>query len=274
MVLADEGHEAFCQSDESDAQCTLVDYGFDGIVRIQFVGTDPQTLHQQGELLREGGLLETEAVVELSCRDVEHVVELGEEGGDALLLVIDAHAFDGQTDDVDGGEGEVPAPHTGLGSETVLEDAGATAHGGHLMEVALGIVGTPLIGLVEGGIEVQEVREEPSCRHLTGQLVEVVVRILGQVVHSSLLLPDLDGEDGGLTVAHTLVGALQDLAHDASSLCRGVGAVVDAGEHHLVTAARVDGVHVMDEGLHRLMHAAHRFVHGMLQHTVVACQSV
>lgn len=65
------------------------------------------------------------------------------------------------------------------------------------MDVPLGICGIPFGRLVEGGVKVQEVREEPSCGNFAGELVQIVVRILGEIADASLLLPDLDGEDCG-----------------------------------------------------------------------------
>ena len=57
---------------------------------------------------------------------------------------------------------------------------------------------------------------------------------------------------------------MEEFADHAAALGRGVGTVVDRAEHNLVAAARVDGVHIVDEGLHRLMHAAYSAVYGML----------
>ena len=102
VVLAREGNKAFCQSYEADAERTLVDDALHGVGGFQFVGTYPEALHEQGELLGEGRLLELESVVELLGGELEHVVELGEEEPDALLLVRLAHTLDGQLDDVDG----------------------------------------------------------------------------------------------------------------------------------------------------------------------------
>ena len=274
VVLACQGHQTFCQTDEADAQGALVDDTLDGIVGLQFVGTDPQALHQQGELLGEGGLLELEAVVELFGCDFEHVVEFGEEHVDTLLLIRLLHTFDGEFHDVDGREGDVTAADGCSRTEAVLEHACATAHCSYFVDVALRVVSPPVGILVVGGVEVQEVGEEPSCRDFTGQLVEVEVTVLGQVVHAALLLPDLDGEDGRLAAAYTLVGGEQDLAHDATSFCGGVRTVVDRGEDHLITTARVDGVHVVDERLHRLVHASHGLVDGMLLGTLFSRQSV
>ena len=104
MVLACQGYKTFCQSDEADAERALVDDTLNGVVGLQFVGTDPQTLHQQWELFGEGCLLELETVIELACSDIEHSVKFLEELVDALLLVLDFHAFDSQSHNVDGRE--------------------------------------------------------------------------------------------------------------------------------------------------------------------------
>ena len=227
MMLACKGHEAFGQSDKADTEGSLVDHALDSIVRLQLVGPDPQALHQQGELLGKGGLLEQEAVIELLSCHLKHVVELGKEHIDALLLVLLLSALDGELHDVDGGKREVAAPDTGLRSEAVLEHTRSATHRGHLVDIALGIVGAPLAVLVVRCVEIQEVGEEPARRHLTGQLVEVEVTVLGQIVHTALLLPYLNGENSRLAIAHALVGREQDLTHDAATLGTRVGTIID-----------------------------------------------
>ena len=42
----------------------------------------------------------------------------------------------------------------------------------------------------------------------------------------------------------------------------------------MVTTARVDGVHIVDESLHRLVHTTHGLVDGMLLGTLLARQTV
>ena len=202
------------------------------------------------------------------------MVEFGEEHADAFLLIFLPHALYGEFHDVDGGEGEVATPDGGLRTEAVLEHTGAAAHRGHLVLVAQGVVGLPLIVLVERGVEIEEIGEETACRHLAGEGVEVEVAVFGQVVHPPFLFPNLYGEDGGLAAAHALVGGEEYLAHHAAPLGRGVRAIVDGREHHLVATARVDGVHVVDKGLHRLVHAPYGLVHGMLLGALLPGQSV
>ena len=146
MVLTREGHEALCQSDEADTQCSLVDHTLDGIVGPKFVSTDPKTLHQQGELLCEGRLLELVTVVELLGSHLEHVVELRKEEVSPFLLDFFAQyfivlsftfhflsAFQGEFYDVDGREREVTTSYRGLRSEAVLEHTSATTHRCHLV---------------------------------------------------------------------------------------------------------------------------------------------
>ena len=274
MVLTREGYEGLGKSDESDAQRTLIDDTLDGVHRLQLVGTNPEALHEQGELLGEGGLLELETVVELLGSDLEHLIELGHEHVDALLLIFLLTTLQRQLHDIDGGEREITTPDAGTGTKTVLEDTCATAHRGYLMHETLRIVGTPVRILIERGVEVQEIGEETTRRDLTGQLIEVEVAVFRQIVHAPFLLPDLDGEDGSLAIAHTFVGGEQDLAHHTTALGTGVCSIVYAGEDHLVTTTRVDGVHIMDEGLHRLMHTAYGLVDGMLLGAFLACQTI
>ena len=51
MMLTGECNQCLGQSDETDAQCSLIDNALDGIHWLQLVGTNPQVLHQQWELL-------------------------------------------------------------------------------------------------------------------------------------------------------------------------------------------------------------------------------
>ena len=225
-------------------------------------------------MLGKGCFLELHAFVQLTGCDVEHGIQFGEEAGDALFLVGNVHALDGQTDDVDGGERKVAPAYRCLGTEAVLKDTRAAAHGRHFVQVALRVVGLPVLALVERGVQVQEVGEEAPGGHLAGQAVEVVIAVVGQVADAAFLFPDLNGEDGRFAVAHSLVGAVQQFADDAATFGRGIGAVVDGAEHHLVAAARVDGVHVVDEGFHGLVYAGHGPVDGMLQQAFFSLQVV
>ena len=228
VVLADERLEALCQSDESDTQSSVVDNALYGVGRVQLVSAHPEILHQQWELLCHGSLLELEALVQLLGSDIQQVVELGKEHVDALLLVLDAHALDGELHDVDGREAQVATCDAGLLAPAVLEYAGTATHGSNLPLVALRVVSSPLLVLVECSIQVQEVREETAGCHLACKLVEVVVSVLRQIVYASLLLPYLDREDGCLAVAHAVVGAEQYFAHDAATLGTGICTIVDA----------------------------------------------
>ena len=273
VMLAHESHETLCQSDETDTQRTLVDDRFDGVVGPQVLASQPERAHDERELLGESRLLELHAVMELLGGDGEHVVELCHESIDTLLLVLYAHALDGHAHDVDGREGKVATSDGSLGSETVLEDTRTASHGSTLPLVALRVVDVPLLILVVRSIEVDEVGEEPACRNLAGILVEVIVAVLGQVAHPTLLLPDLDGEDGRLSATHTLVGRAQQFANDAATLGRRVRTIIDAGEHHLVTAPAVDGIHVVDESLHGLVDTSHGLVDGMLLQALLPLQS-
>ena len=265
VVLAAQGDQALRKADEADGEGALVDDGLDGVVVVQFLGAQPEAVHQERELLLEGGLLEVEALVQLAGGDFQRPVELLEELLDAeVLVLLLLHGLDAQLHDVDRGEGQVAAADGGLGTELVAVHAGAAAHRGHFVLEAAGIIRFPGVVLVVGGVQVQEVREEPAGAHLAGEAVQVVVAVAREVAHAPLLLPDLDREDGGGAVAHALVGGVQDLTDDAAALGGGVGAVVDGGEDDLVAAAAVDGVHVVHERLHGLVDTAHRLVDGVL----------
>ena len=155
------------------------------------------------------------------------MVELGEEHIDTLLLILFLTTLERQFHDVNGRERQVTTTDTGLRSETVLKHTGTATHCSHLMDISFRIVSTPLTVLIIRSIQVQEVGEETTRRHLTSQLIEVEVTILRQVVHATLLLPDLNGEDGGLAIAHALIGREQDLTHDTTALSTGIRTIVD-----------------------------------------------
>ena len=274
VMLAYKSHQRLGQSDESDTQRSLVDDALDGIRRSQLVGTDPQALHQQRELFGKCRLLELIAVVQLLGSHLQHVVEFCKELVDALLLVFLVHTLNSQLHNIYRREREVASSNGGAGTETVLKYAGTAAHRGHLVNIALRIVSTPIGVLVVSGVEIQEIGKESASRHLTCQLIQVEVTVLRQIVYATFLLPYLDGEDSRLAIADALVGRQQYLAHDATSLGTGVRSVVDTGKDHLVATTRMDGVHIVNESLHRLMHATHRLVHGMLLGTFATHQSV
>ena len=274
MMMANEGDQTLGKTDEADAQGALVDDALDPVVGTQIARTVPQLRHEQRELLGHRGLLVLIAGIKLSGSDFQHVVQLGEKAVDALLLVLNVHALDGQTHNVDGRERQVAATDGGLFAKSVLKHAGAASHRGHLMLVALGIVGAPLLVVVVGGVQIDEIGEETPCSHLAGELIEVIVGVTGLVAHAGLLFPDLNGENGRGTVAHATISRFKKLADDATSLGTGVGAIVDGAEHDLVATARVDGVHVVDKGLHRLVDTAHGVVDGMLQDALVALQEI
>ena len=95
------------------------------------------------------------------------------------------------------------------------------------MLVAFRIISIPLLVLVEGGVQVQEVREETACGDLARKFVEVVVSVFGQIAYAAFLFPYLDREDGRFAVAHALVRAFQQFADDAASFGGGIRTVVD-----------------------------------------------
>ena len=141
------------------------------------------------------------------------------------------------------------------------------------MYISLRIVLSPRVILVEGGVEVEEVREETPCAHLAGELVEVVVRVFRQIAHTSLLLPYLDRENSRRAVSDAFIGRIEHLPDDAAALCGGVGSVVDGTEHHLVSATGVYCVHIVDKSLHGLMHPADGLVHGVELEALLSLKS-
>ena len=227
MMLAHKCHKTLGKTNETDTQCTLVDDRGNGVVRLQFLAADPKSRHEQRELLRKGSLLELHALVQLTGSNLEQAVELCKEHCNTLFLILHIHALNGKTHNVDCREREVTAAYRCLGAEAVLVHTCAATHRSHLVEVTFGVVGSPLLTLVECGIKVQEVGEETACSNLTSELIEVVVAVTRQIAYATFLFPYLYGEDGSLAIAHATVCAVQQLTDDATALGRGVGTVVD-----------------------------------------------
>ena len=65
MMLSCQCYKTFCQADETNTKGTLVDDALNSIIRIQFVCTNPKTLHQQWELFNKSGFLELITLIEL-----------------------------------------------------------------------------------------------------------------------------------------------------------------------------------------------------------------
>ena len=226
-MMSGECDKAFGKADEADSQSTLVKDGPYGVVRLEVLAAQPHPAHQHRELLGKGGRLEVKPLVELQGSDVKDLVEFLEEGIDTFRLILDTHALDGETGEVDSGEGEIASCNGRLGTETVLVDPGTATHRCDLVDVSFRVFGLPFRILVERCVQIEEVREETACRDLAGELIKVIVGIAGQVRDTTLFLPDLDGEDGGLTVSDTLVRGVQDLTDDTASFGGGVRSVVD-----------------------------------------------
>ena len=171
MVLTCERNETFGETDKPDAERSLVDNRSDGVGRFQLIAANPESRHEQWELLGKCRFLELEAIVELLGSDFEHIVEECEEFGNTLFLVGDVHALDGEAHDINRGERQVAASHRSAWSESVFKHTGAASHSSYLVEIAFRVVGTPILVLVESGIEIEEIGEEPASRNLARESV-------------------------------------------------------------------------------------------------------
>ena len=274
MMLAHKGYQTFGKSYETYAKGALIDYWLYGVVALEAAAAVPQFRHQQRELLHKGCLLEVVAFAQLLCRHFEHIIEFGKECIDALLLVFYFAALEGEFHYIDGRERQVTAAHRGLFAKSVLKHACAASHCGYFIFIALGVVGSPLFVIVIGGIEIHKVGEEAAGGHLACQLIQVVVAVFGKITYAFLLFPNLYREDGCSAVAHTFVGGIEQFTYDAASFGRCVGTVVYRTKHHLVTSTRMNGVHVVNKCFHRLVHACHGAIDGVLQHSFIAGQTV
>ena len=295
VAFAEDGRHRVVAADEADAQRPVLQHVAHLLVGLQRAAALPDVVrHHEGELPREGRALELVAFIELFGDHRGGLADRFEEDrarllADRVLVAVGdqlrglAHRLDGQTGHVHRGEREVAAAPRGLFAVQVLEDARAAAHRGHLVAEPVGILGAPLLVAVEGGVEEHEVGEE---RHRGGaarldEQVEVrglelqfarqrLVELLhGQLVialrpRDALLdLEDLDREHRHLAVAQPFDRCREQLADHHAPLGRAVRAVVDRAEDHLIAAARVHRVEVVDEALHRLMGLLARGVVGL-----------
>ena len=270
MVLACECNETFGKTNESDTERTLIDNRLNAVVWLEVLSAIPQATHHERELLGKGCLLELITLVELLCHKFAHLVQTEHEDLDTLFERRFRHSLDSESHDIDGCKREVSTTNGSLWAKAILEDTCATSHCSYLVVVTFRIIWSPLFMMIERSIEIEEVREETTCRYLTSQLIEVVVRVTWQVVDTTLLFPDLDWEDSCSMVAHTLVSRMQEFTHHTTSFSRCVGTIVDRREYHLISTTRMDGIHVMDECLHSLMHSSYGTVHSLLTHAVDA----
>lgn len=102
------------------------------------------------------------------------------------------------------------------------------------MHVSFRVVFIPRIILIECCVQVQEVGEEASCRHLACVFVKIVVSISWIDRHTTLAFPDLDGEDGCRVVSYTTFRRFEKFANYTTTFRRGVGTVVYRAKHYLI----------------------------------------
>ena len=222
----------------------------------ELLGIDPHALaHEERRVVHVLAGLDLEALVQLAGHQLQLGIEQVEEQVDVAL------GADGQAGQVDGGEGQVAAAGRDLavGIVHVAHDAGAAAHVGDL-----GLRGALVVLRVERRVQEAEVREQALGRAVHSQLEQVVVRILGVVVHAFLHAEDLHGEDGGLAGAQALLGGQQHVLDDHAALRACVHAVVHRAEGRLGASAGVHGVQVMHQGLHGLEGLAIGVARGVL----------
>lgn len=95
------------------------------------------------------------------------------------------------------------------------------------------------------------------------------------VVNATLLLPDLDREDSCFSISYAFVCAEQNLSHNTTTFSTCICTIIDRRKYNLITATRVDCVHIVNECLHCLMYSVYGLVDGMLLQalfTFQACQ--
>ncbi len=194
MVMTDESYEALCQTDESDTECTMVDDAFDGSSGFSLSAPTQRYFISNGNCLaiavfwnwkRSSSCLAvmsrmlSSLAKNMSMRCCLFSMPMHSMASFTILMVE---------------KQKLPRAMLVFSAPTVFEYTCAAPHGRDFPLVTLRIVGTPLLVLVEGSVEVEEVREETTGSYLAGQLVEVVVAIFLQIVYATLFLPDLDGK--------------------------------------------------------------------------------
>ena len=169
----------------------------------------------------------------------------------------------------------------------VLEDARAAAHRGHLVAEAVRVVDAPLLMVVERRVEEHEVGEQrhrgraarldeqveirrPEPDFARQRLVEIpdgrpIVLLAPR--NALLDLENLNREDGHFAVPQPLDRGGEQFADHHAPLGRKVRAVVHRTENHLIAAARVHRIEVVDESLHRLMRLLARGLVGLFPDT-------
>ena len=255
VMMAVQCGQGLCQSDKADREGAVFEHLTHLIVGAQLVAVQPYALsHQEWEVVDALGCLNFKAIEQLIGNQIQHLVQLLIE---YLLVVV---GLDGQTRQVDRGEGQVSAAVADLTARVidVAHDAGAAAHG---RDFSLRMTWF-IVLQVKRRIQEDVVREQSLCADLAGEFKEIVVRIALVVVDPFLYLKDVDREDAGLAVTQAGIGGQQDVFDDHSALRRGIGAVVDRAKWGLCTGSRVHGVEVVDKALHRLIGVAVGFAGG------------
>ena len=190
VMLAGERHQRLGQSDEAGGERAVLEHLALLVGGRKLLRIDPHALpHQERRVVHLLAGLDLEALVELPHHERQLRIEQVEEQIKVALRA------DGQTRQIDGRERQVAAAGRDLaiGVEHVAHHARAAAHVGDLR------LGRALVVLrVERRVQEAEVGEQPLGRAVHGQLEQVVVRILGVVVHAFLHAEDLHGEDGRL----------------------------------------------------------------------------
>ena len=138
--------------------------------------------------------------------------------------------------------------------ETVFKNARSAAHCRQLILITIRIVYVPFLVLIERSVQIHEIREEPASRNLARQFIEVIVLVFWQITHSTFLLPDLYREDGSASVTHASVCAVQKFPDNASAFRRSVSSIIYRTENHLITASRMNRVHIVNKSLQSLVH--------------------
>ena len=107
MVMTVEGGKRFSQTDEADGKRAVFQHFSQIVLEGELVGIQPDALaHQEGVVINVLAGLNFKAIQQLLCHQFQHPLKLFVE--QRFVAV----AFDGQTGQVDGGEGQV-APGVG-----------------------------------------------------------------------------------------------------------------------------------------------------------------
>ena len=164
-------------------------------------------------------------------------------------LVQIALGLQSQLGQINGGKGEITTAASLARAVDITNNPGTTAHSSHIGVVVIWLIILQIIW----SIYVDKIREQSLGAYPAGLLEKIVVRIIWVVIDSGFELEYRNRENSGFPVAQTGLNSIQYLSNSQSALSTGVHTIVNGAERNLSTSPAVEGVEVVNQGLHSLM---------------------